>query len=116
MLSDPQTITINAVPTTLNRIVSGELRGVFADATNELKLTISHQSSKGRVRRMVRLDKQAIVADPLTAVNDYETLGVYLVVDEPEVGFSDTDIANVIAGFFAWYNSAMAAKILSNQS
>lgn len=116
MLTDPQTITINTVPITLNRVTAGDLRGVFSDATSEHKLTISHQFSKGRARRMVRLDRKAIVADPLTAVNDYETLGVYLVIDEPEVGFADTDVANIIAGFFAWYNSAMVAKVLSNQS
>lgn len=116
MLADPQIITINTVPYTLNRVTTGDLRGIYQDATSEHKLTISHQFNKKRVRRMARLDLKAIVADPLTAENDYETLGIYVVVDEPEVGFSDTAIADIIAGFFAWYNSAMAAKILSSQS
>lgn len=116
MLTDPQTITIDSVPFTLNRVTMGDLRGIYQDATDEHKLTVSHQLSKGRARRMVRLDTKAIVADPLTAVNDYENLGVYVVIDEPEVGFTDADIADIVAGLFAWFNAAMVAKVLSSQS
>lgn len=116
MLTDPQTITINSVPYTLNRVSTGDLRSIYQTADGNRKLTVSHQFSKRRVRRMVRLDTRAIVADPLSAVNDYEDLGIYVVIDEPEVGFADTEIADVVAGFFAFYNSAMVAKVLGSQS
>jgi len=65
---------------------------------------------------MARIDTRAIVADPLSAENDYEDIGVYVVIDEPEVGFSDTEIADIVAGFFTWDNGAMVAKILGSQS
>lgn len=116
MLTDPQTITINSVPYTLNRVSTGDLRSIYQTADGNRKLTVSHQFSKGRVRRMVRLDTRAIVADPLSAVNDYEDLGIYVVIDEPEVGFTDTEIADVAAGLFAFYNAAMVAKVLGSQS
>lgn len=116
MLTDPQVITIATVANTFNRISTGDLKSVYQTAEGDRKLTISHQTSKSRTRRMVRLDTKAIVADPLSAVNDYEQFGVYVVIDEPEVGFSDQTIADVLAGFFTWYNAAMVAKVLSSQS
>lgn len=116
MLTDPQVVTIDSTPHSLPRVTSGDLRGVFQDATGEYKLTVSHQASKKRVRRMVRLDIKSIVADPLTAENDYENLGIYLVIDEPEFGFADLEIADIVAGFQAWFNAAMVAQVLASQS
>lgn len=78
-------------------------------------MTISHQTTAKRARRMVRLDKRAVVADPLSGINDYENLGVYLVIDEPLYGFSDADIDLVIDGFVAWFTAANIAKVLGDE-
>lgn len=116
MLTDPQTITINAVAQTFNKISSNGQQSIYLTADGLFTLTVSHQKTKNRYRRMVRIDQKVIVADPLSAVNDYERLSVYTVIDEPEVGFSDADIALVVSGFFTWYNTTMVGKVLTGQS
>lgn len=114
-LADPQTVTIDSTPITLNRIKSDGLRSEYASADESLKLTVSHQESATRTRRMVRLDNRVVAADPLTSVNEYKNLGVYIVIDEPEYGFSDDDIDDVVQGLAAYLASATVAKVLSSQ-
>jgi predicted Zn-dependent peptidase len=78
-------------------------------------MKISHQESKSRTRRMVRVDQRVVATDPLTSVNEYKTLGVYLVMDEPEYGFSDTEIDYVVQALKTWLSTANVLKVLSNQ-
>lgn len=114
--SDPQTITIDAIAKICNLVEPGTNKSVYATADEEIKLTISHQTtSKDRTRRMVRIDRRIVAADPLTSKNEYKTAGIYLVIDEPEYGFSDTDLDKVVQGFCAWLSSANVGKILSGQ-
>lgn len=114
-LADPQTVTIDTTPYTCNRISSDGFKSVYATSDENLRLTVSHQESKNRTRRMVRLDQRVVAADPLSSVNEYKNLGVYLVVDEPEFGFDDTAIDNVAQGLQALCDSTFMAKILGNQ-
>lgn len=114
--TDPQTITVNAVAQTLNLTSSEPLRSIYVTADEVYKLTLSHQISGNRARRMIRFDKKVIAADPLTAVNAYQNLGMYLVIDEPSnQGFTDADIELVRAGFIAYLTQANIAKLLSGQ-
>lgn len=116
MFTDPQSITVATVAQSMPRISTAEQKSIYQKADGTYALTLSHQAAKKRIRRMARFDKKAIVADPLTAVNDYEKLGVYLVVDEPEYGFSDQDIADMITGFIAWFTAGNIAKFLGNET
>lgn len=114
-LADPQTLTVDATPYTLNRIKSDGYRSEYVSADEEWKLTVSHQESKDRTRRMIRVDNRVVAADPLTSVNEYKSLGVYVVIDEPEYGFDDTDIDNVAQALFALADSTLVGKILGGQ-
>jgi hypothetical protein len=114
--TDPITITINAVAKVLARIMSDGQSAVYQNADGTYKLTISHTISKGRIRSMARLDQRAIVPDPLTAVNDYETFSSYYVTDRPEVGFTAAQVDQQRAGFFAWMNTAVSDKIYGQES
>lgn len=113
--ADPQTITVNAVPLTLNKVRVEGQKTVYSTADEELKLTISHQESKGRTRRMARLDKRVVATNPLSSVNEYKSTGIYLVIDEPEYGFTDDELDDVVQGLTAWLTSANVLKILSSQ-
>lgn len=113
--ADPQTVTINTVAQTLNRIKSDGARSVYSKDDESVTLTLSHQSSKDRTRRMARLDKRVVATDPLSSVNEYKSLGVYIVVDEPEYGFTDADIDYVVQALTAWLSSANVLKLLGNQ-
>lgn len=113
--TDPQSVTIDGVAYSMPRVSSEQTKSLYSEATEALKMTISHQESKGRTRRMCRLDKRVVAADPLTAVNVYQTLAVYLVIDEPEYGFSIDNIDDVIQGFKTWLATANVTKICGGE-
>lgn len=116
--TDPQTITVGGTPITLNRTKSDGYSAEYMSADENYSLRISHQPNgkSGRTRRMARIDARVVAANPLSSVNEYKDLGVYVVVDEPEYGFDDATIDNVIDGLTAWLTAANIAKLLSQQS
>lgn len=65
---------------------------------------------------MVRINKRIVVENPLSELNEWKDLGVHLVIDEPEIGFTDTEIWDVIAGFKTWLDNTNVLKVLSHQS
>lgn len=113
--SDPQTITINTVDKTCNRIKSDGYKSEYATTDEAVKFTLSHQESKKRTRRMARVDQRVVAADPLTSVNEYKDLGVYLVIDEPEYGFSDAEVDYLVQALTAWLTTANVTKLLGNE-
>lgn len=115
MLNDSQIITVDSTPYTHDKVSPGENRSIYKTADGTRKITVSHQESSNRARRLARIDVTKVAADPISAVNVSKTLGFYVVIDEPDFGFSATEIANEIAGFQAWLTSAMVADILSGQ-
>jgi hypothetical protein len=64
---------------------------------------------------MIRVDQRVVAADPLTSVNEYKNLGVYLVIDEPEYGFTDTEIDYVVQALTAWLTTANVTKVCGNE-
>lgn len=113
--TDPQTITVATVAKTLNLIESDKSKSVYTTADGEYKFTISHQQSGKRTRRMIRVDRTAVAADPLSAINASVNLGIYVVIDEPPFGFDDTSIWDVVAALSAWLTNANVTKVLSSQ-
>jgi hypothetical protein len=113
--TDPQTITINTVDKTCNRVKSDGYRSEYQTSDEEVKFTLSHQESKGRTRHMARVDQRTVAADPLSSVNEYKTLGVYLVIDEPEYGFTAAEADYVVQALTTWLSSANVLKILGNE-
>lgn len=113
--TDPQTITVNTVEKTLAKVKSEGYRSEYAKADETYKMAISHQVSKGRTRRMVRIDSRVVATDPLSSVSEYKNLGVYLVIDEPEYGFADADIDYVVQALKTWLSTANVLKVLGNE-
>lgn len=113
--ADPQSVTIDAVPYSMPRVSSEPTKSLYSTADENLKMTVSHQENKGRTRRMVRLDKRVVAADPLTAVNVYQTVAVYIVIDEPEYGFTDDNIDDIVQGFKTWLSTANVTKVLGSE-
>lgn len=115
--ADPQSITVNAVPKSLPRTSTGETQSVYKTADDEFLMRISHQKTKSRMRRMVRIDQQVIAADPLTAENTYQTAGVYIVIDEPDFGFSDTVLGYLVSALTAWLAAGTnTSKLLGSET
>lgn len=116
MFADPQSVTINAVPISLPRVTIGTNEAIYRAADETVQVRISHQDTKGRKRRMVRLDQTVIAADPLTAENASQKAGVYLVVDEPSWGFSDAQLTYLIDALKAFMSAPNEAKLLGGES
>lgn len=112
MFTDPQSVTIDAVPYSMPKVSSKETSSVYSTSDETLKMTISHQEAKDRTRRMVRLDKRIVAADPLTAENEYKSVGVYIVLDVPEFGFSIDAVDDIVQGFKTWLSTANVTKVL----
>jgi len=115
-LADPQSVTINAVAQSMPRIVTGDRKSTYQKNDGVWTFEISHTPNKDRIRSMVKLTQRAVVPDPLTAVNDYETLITYLVVDRPLAGFSMVQLEQQVAGFVAWLSNANVDKIYGQES
>lgn len=114
--TDPQSITVNTVTKSMPRIKSDGTKSIYKTADEEFQFTISHQESKSRTRRMVRVDQRKVAADPLTSVNEYKTAGVYVVIDEPEYGFTDTELGYIVAALTAWLTAGNVAKVCASES
>lgn len=113
--ADPQTVTVNTVAQTLNRVKSEGSSSWYETGDGTFKFRISHQFNKTRTRRSVRLDQVEIAADPLTAENTYQQCGVYLVIDEPLYGFSDAEVDYLVQGLIAWLTTANVTDVLESQ-
>jgi len=114
--ADPQTVTVNLVANSLPRVSTTGLASKYQKNDQSFTLEISHAPSKGRIRSMAKLTQRAIVPDPLTAVNDYETLIFYVVVDRPEVGFSAAQQDQLITGFKTWLGTGTSDKLFGMES
>jgi hypothetical protein len=115
MLDSPQTITINSVDIDCNKTQDEKTSSLYASDDGTLEFRVSHQAVKNRTRRMARIDQTKIAADPLTAINAYQKAGVYIVIDEPEVGFSNTEIDYLVDALSAWLTSANITAMLAGR-
>lgn len=117
MFADPQTITVNGVAKVLARVSSTGLQSVYQNADETYKLTLSHQAmNNGKVKTMARLDYRAIVADPLTQVEDYQQLSEWHVWERPQYGFVLADLQNQTTGFKTWCDNTAIAKLFGKES
>lgn len=114
-LATPQTVIINAVPKTLNKITEEASASTYVSDDDTISFKVSHQASKTRTRRMVRLDQTKIAADPLTAINSYQKAGVYVVIDEPTYGFTDTELDYLVDALAGWLTAANIAAVLASR-
>jgi len=116
MFSDPQVVTVNAVAQSMPKIMSTGTKSEYSKADATFKLTVSHIDTKDRVRSMARIDQRAVVADPLTAVNDYDTLSFYFVLDRPVYGFTLAQCEQLVAGLKTWLDTTAIGKLYGRES
>lgn len=117
MLSDSQTVTINAVAKVLPRVAFGDRKGVFENPTTGHTFTVSHQNG-ARGRSTVRLDITKTAADPLLdGVSRQYSMSGYLVLDKPIVGFTQTEVEQNLQGLIDWLDTpANLTKVCGGES
>lgn len=112
MLSDPQSVTLNAVANSLPCVSRGSNTSQYRKDDGSVQLAISHTYGK-RTRRSVRLDFSKIAADPLTAQNALFSMSAYLVIDVPTTGFSIAEEKIVVDGLTKYLTDSTGAKVTS---
>lgn len=115
MLSDPQSVTINAVAVPLPRTQNGPTANTYTSADGNTVMTTKQNTTATRFRREVRLAQKKIAADPISAVNVEKGFSAYLVIDEPRAGFSDAEIGYVIDALKAWLTASNYNKVLGGE-
>lgn len=104
MLTDPQTLIVGSVTTTLPRQLTGTDLGRFVGPMSRIEVQTS--STKGRVRTVVRLAQEKVTADPLvSSVNVVVSDTIALTINRPLKGYSDEDILAQVKGLIAWLNA-----------
>jgi hypothetical protein len=116
MLADPQSVTINAVATSLPRTLMSANQNTYTAADGNTAMVTKQNVTPSRFRREVRLTQKKVAADPISAVNAEKSVSVYLVIDEPRAGFSDTEIGYLIEALKSWLISANYNKVLGGES
>lgn len=119
-LTDPQSITVNAVAQSMPRLLSSGLSTTYQKSDQTFELAIKHtpfvRDKKNRIRSLVTFSQKAIVADPLTAANDFDNVVISFQIDRPEFGFTATQIDHMRAGLATWLNTAMVDKLFGRES
>lgn len=115
MLTDPQSVTINAVATSLPRTQQGATENKYTSADGNVTFTTRQNTTSQRFRREVRLSQQKVSADPISALNKQIGASVYLVIDEPKFGFTDAEIGYLIDALKAWATSTNYNKVLAGE-
>lgn len=120
MLADPQGITLDTIPIVLNRTKVGDENCTYRSSDGAIQLRTSHQSGKGRTRRMIRIDHKVVAADPITAVNQLVSAGIYVVFDIPtNLSYSNVNLLLLWSAFTAYLtanSSAVVQKVAAGES
>lgn len=116
MFSEPQTVTINAVPKTLVRVSFGDRKGIFEDVLGN-RLTVTHSQGR-RNRHIVRLDTTKTAVDPLLdGVSREYSMSAQLIIDVPPVGFTADEQSKNAKALIDWAAAAgVLLKVTSGES
>jgi len=102
MFAEPQSITVNGVAASLPRTEFGNRSGVFESLAAGLRLRVSQVMGR-RNRRTVRVDISKTAADPLLdGVSRKYSMSAYLVIDDPELGFTPKEIEDNVKSLTTW--------------
>lgn len=100
-LTDPQTVTVNAVPHVLSRTGSGENTGAFTQDDGSYSMIIKQSPGK-RNRRMLRFYFSKVAVDPMVPTQNAPYSGsITITVDTPPVGYTVADIKQQWDGLLA---------------
>lgn len=97
-LTDPQSIKISGVTTSLPRVSTSGNSSVYESADGTIKVTLSTQNGN-RKRQTWRVDVSKITADPfIPAQNQEVSMSFYIVIDRPVSGYTNTEALAVVLG------------------
>lgn len=115
-LADPQSVTIGGTATPLPRTGLALEEGSFSDATRQVNLSVKHSTAR-RTRHTIKLQKSAIISDPLVPnVNQNVSYSAHIVLDLPKNGVAVADAVALGNALVAWCTSANLTKVAGGES
>lgn len=118
-LSDPQSITVNAVAQSMARTGASLYAGSFQHADSTYFLDITHQIGR-RNRHIVRFTGVKTTADPTTPSNNtVVSMTASLTIDMPKQGYTAAEGKLHVDGLVAWLaasSGAVITKLIGNES
>lgn len=117
MYADPQTVTINAVASTLPRVGTPTPNriGQFSSSDGAIALSVRQDQTANRFRREFRLTQRKVAADPISAENKEVSTSVFIAVDEPKFGFSDLEIGYLTDALKTAFTASARDKLLGGE-
>lgn len=115
-LADPQSVTVSGAATSLPRTGLALEEGSFRDNTGQTSLIVRHSAGR-RTRHTIKLQKSAIVSDPLVpSQNQNVSYSAHLVVDTPQNGVSLADAVALGNALVLWLTAANLTKVVGGES
>jgi hypothetical protein len=114
MLTDPQSITIDGVTTSLPRVESQGQSAKYSSSDGNIVFSVSHQNGK-RLRHVIRVDHRKIAADPFRDDQNRQlSTSAYLVIDEPnDEGYDNTELQKIVTGLVTKISASTYALLVS---
>jgi hypothetical protein len=110
-LTDPQSVTINAVAISLPRTSSEANKGIYTSNDGLVREIVSHTYGK-RNRHTFRVEHSKVAPDPLiSSTNVKYSMTFYVTVDVPVTGYTVTEQKQVIDGALAQLQASSGALI-----
>jgi hypothetical protein len=112
MFSDPQSVTIGGVATSLPRVGSGIGNGVFQTPDSSVTLQVQHSYGK-RNRRTAKLSTKFLSVDPITPTNNVPVSGsFYVVADFPVQGITQDQQKDLAAALAVWLTASTNSNLI----
>lgn len=118
-LTDPQSVTINAVAVPLPRVSTGVNQSKYVSNDGLVELTASHSYGK-TTRRLLRIDHSKIAPDPMVSDRNIKhSMSAHLVIQVPVTGYTVTEakqIVDALTGFLTASSGAVVTKLLGGEN
>lgn len=109
--ADPQSVTINAVASSLPRVSSSGSSSIYQKDDGLVRMTIAHSGTK-RFRRTIRIDHSKIAPDPLVSAQNIKfSMSCYLVVDVPPTGYTVAEQKQIVDALTAYLTASSGARV-----
>lgn len=110
--SDPTSITNDAVPVSLPRVMTGTTVGRFVAADAAHELTIDPRTTAARRRNVGRYYRRRTGVDPSvpTLTTTFQSM-VSFTIDRPRVGVTDAEIEKDALALIGWLTASTNANL-----
>lgn len=108
-LPDPQSITLSAA-VSLPRVQTDPMASMYMAADKTAQLQVRQATPKNRRRTYLQLSRRKISTDVLTDVKSYISASISVSIDRPEVGFTESELIELVTGITTWLTESANAK------